>query len=71
MRKAFSSITKFGVAATGLGVAVTGVSFAADSVKKAMNFESQMSTIQALTGATDEQTKAMQQLALQQGALTK
>ncbi|WP_342428434.1 phage tail tape measure protein [Paenibacillus sp. FSL L8-0158] len=71
MRKAFSSITKFGVAATGLGVAVTGVSFAADSVKKAMDFESQMKTVQALTGATDEQTKAMQQLALEQGALTK
>lgn len=64
-------MVKFGAAATGLGVVTTGIAFAADSVKKAMSFESQMSTIQALTGATDEQTKAMQQLALQQGALTK
>ncbi|MGG1644147.1 phage tail tape measure protein [Paenibacillus sp. NRS-1782] len=64
-------MTKFGVAATGLGVATTGIAFAADSVKKAMDFESQMKTVQALTGATDEQTKAMQQLALEQGALTK
>ncbi len=71
LRKAMGGMLKFGAAATGLGVAVTGVSFAADSVKKAMDFESQMKTVQALTGATDEQTKAMQQLALEQGALTK
>lgn len=62
---------KFGAVAAGLGTAVSGVAIAGDSLKKAMDFESQMSTIQALTGATDEQTKAMQQLALQQGALTK
>ncbi|WP_134903470.1 phage tail tape measure protein [Paenibacillus polymyxa] len=71
LRKAMGGMLKFGAAATGLGVAVTGVGFAADSVKKAMDFESQMKTVQALTGATDEQTKAMQQLALEQGALTK
>lgn len=71
MRKAFGNMTKFGVAATGIGVATTGIAFAADSVKKAMDFESQMKTVQALTGATDAQTKAMQQLALEQGALTK
>ncbi|KAF6658861.1 MULTISPECIES: phage tail tape measure protein [Paenibacillus] len=71
LRRAMGGMVKFGAAATGLGVVTTGIAFAADSVKKAMSFESQMSTIQALTGATDEQTKAMQQLALQQGALTK
>nr|WP_283657562.1 phage tail tape measure protein [Paenibacillus sp. RC343] len=64
-------MTKFGVAATGIGVATTGIAFAADSIKKAMDFEAQMKTVQALTGATDEQTKAMQQLALEQGAATK
>ncbi|UBS85391.1 phage tail tape measure protein [Paenibacillus polymyxa] len=71
LRRAMGGMVKFGAAATGLGVVTTGIAFAADSVKKAMSFESQMSTIQALTGATDEQTKVMQQLALQQGALTK
>ncbi len=71
LRKAFGNMTKFGVAATGIGVATTGIAFAADSIKKAMDFEAQMKTVQALTGATDEQTKAMQQLALEQGAATK
>ncbi|MGG1641882.1 phage tail tape measure protein [Paenibacillus sp. NRS-1782] len=71
LRKAMGGMLKFGVAATGIGVATTGIAFAADSVKKAMDFEAQMKTVQALTGATDEQTKSMQALALQQGALTK
>ncbi|MFK4473681.1 hypothetical protein ABH897_003412 [Paenibacillus sp. RC73] len=71
LRKAMGGMLKFGVAATGIGVATTGIAFAADSVKKAMDFEAQMKTVQALTGATDEQTKAMQQLALEQGAATK
>ncbi|RCX22961.1 TP901 family phage tail tape measure protein [Fontibacillus phaseoli] len=55
--------------------ALAGVGFAAyagySSVKKAMSFEAQMSSIQALTGATKEQMQQMQLLALQQGALTK
>lgn len=41
------------------------------SLNKAMDFEAQMSSIQALTGATDAQMKSMQSLALQQGAQTK
>ncbi|MNW34423.1 Phage-related minor tail protein [compost metagenome] len=62
---------KFGAVAAGLGTAVSAVAIAGDSLKKAMDFESQMSTIKALTGATDTQMKQMQQLALQQGAETK
>ena len=41
------------------------------SAKKAMDFESQMSTIKALTGATSEQMAQMQKLALDMGANTK
>lgn len=62
---------KFGAVAAGLGTAVSAVAIAGDSLKKAMDFESQMSTIKALTGATDTQMKQMQQLALQQGSETK
>ncbi|GIP13986.1 hypothetical protein J1TS5_61560 [Paenibacillus macerans] len=71
LRKAMSSFAKFGVAATGMSVAVGGVALAADSVKKAMNFEAQMSSIKALTGATDKQMQQVQALALEQGAATK
>lgn len=65
------SLTKFGAAAAGIGAAVGGIAVVADSVKKAMDFESQMSTIKALTGSTDAQMKQMQALALEQGAITK
>lgn len=41
------------------------------SLNKAMDFEAQMSSIQALTGASDAQIQRMQTLALQQGAQTK
>jgi TP901 family phage tail tape measure protein len=51
--------------------AAAGVGLAFSSVNKAMDFESQMSTIKALTGATSEQMKQMQNLALQMGAKTK
>jgi TP901 family phage tail tape measure protein len=51
--------------------AAAGVGLAFSSVNKAMSFESQMSTIKALTGATNEQMKQMQNLALQMGAKTK
>lgn len=42
-----------------------------NSAKKAMNFEAQMSSIQALTGLTDSEMKKMEQLALEMGAKTK
>jgi len=41
------------------------------AVKKTMDFESEMSTIKALTGATNSQMKQMQDLAIQTGAKTK
>lgn len=41
------------------------------SVKKAMNFESQMSTIKALTGASGAEMKQMTDLAMEMGAKTK
>jgi TP901 family phage tail tape measure protein len=53
---------------TGVAGAV-GVAFA--STKKAMDFESEMSTIQALTGSTNAQMKDMSKLALDMGAKTK
>lgn len=71
LSRAMGGMMKFGAVAAGLGTAVSAVAIAGDSLKKAMDFESQMSTIKALTGATDTQMKQMQQLALQQGAETK
>ncbi|MGP0579200.1 phage tail tape measure protein [Paenibacillus peoriae] len=71
LRNAMGGVLKFGAAAAGLGAAVSAVAIAGNSMKKAMDFESQMSSIQALTGATDKQMQQMQTLALQQGALTK
>lgn len=50
-----------------LGPGVLGI----NSLKKAMNFETEMSTIQALAGLTGEQMIAMQNLALKMGAATK
>ncbi|SMF91206.1 phage tail tape measure protein, TP901 family, core region [Paenibacillus uliginis N3/975] len=41
------------------------------SLSKAMDFEAQMSSVQALTGATDKQMAQMQTLALEMGADTK
>lgn len=57
----------------GLGVAGVGAAgyLGATSIKKAMNFESELSTIKALTGATQAEMQRMQALALQQGAVTK
>jgi TP901 family phage tail tape measure protein len=53
---------------TSAGAVVAG-GFSA--VKKSMDFESEMSTIKALTGATGGQMKQMTNLALQMGAKTK
>ena len=56
----------------GLLVGAAGaVGVAFSSVNKAMDFESQMSTIKALTGATNDQMAQMQKLALDMGAKTK
>ncbi|ASR46832.1 hypothetical protein B4V02_09135 [Paenibacillus kribbensis] len=71
LSKAMGGMVKFGAAAGLLGSAVSAVAVAGNSVKKAMDFESQMSTIKALTGSTDEQMKQMQKLALEQGMATK
>ncbi|MDR7001558.1 phage tail tape measure protein [Neobacillus niacini] len=54
-----------------LAGAAGAVGVAFSSVNKAMDFESQMSTIKALTGATNEQMAQMQKLALDMGAKTK
>ncbi|WP_025717906.1 phage tail tape measure protein [Paenibacillus sp. 1-18] len=71
LNRAMGGMVKFGAAAGLLGSAVSAVAVAGDSVKKAMDFEEQMSTIKALTGSTDAQMKQMQQLALEQGMATK
>lgn len=58
-----------------LGIGAIGVGAAGylgySSLNKAMDFEAQMSTIKALTGATQAEMKKMQALALEQGAQTK
>lgn len=64
---AFGKLAKYG----GLAVAGTAVYAGYSSVKKAMDFEAQLSTIQALTGATDTEMAKMQTLALKMGAATK
>jgi len=51
--------------------AAAGVGVAMASINKAMSFESQMSTIKALTGATGAEMAQMQKLALDMGAKTK
>ncbi|WP_337102326.1 phage tail tape measure protein [Paenibacillus sp. YIM B09110] len=78
LRNATSSLVGFGAKMTGVGAAMaaltagmTGVAVATSSIKKAMSFESQMSTIAALTGATADEMAKMQTLALKMGASTK
>ncbi|MEC0328676.1 phage tail tape measure protein [Paenibacillus macerans] len=71
LRGVMGSFAQFTAAATGASVAIGGVALAADSVKKAMDFESQLSTIQALTGASNEEMAQMQTLALKMGSATK
>lgn len=76
-KKTFTSLSKMakgttlafaGLAAVGLGA---GIALLGSSMKKAMDFEAQLSSIQALTNATDAQMKSMQDLALLEGARTK
>ncbi|MGG4453217.1 phage tail tape measure protein [Brevibacillus porteri] len=52
-----------------VGAAAAGVAFS--SLNKAMDYEAQMSTIQALTGASNEEMKRMSDLAMKMGANTK
>ncbi|TPG84230.1 phage tail tape measure protein [Brevibacillus laterosporus] len=54
-----------------VALAAGGVASAFSSVNKAMDFESQMSSIKALTGASSTEMKQMSDLALEMGAATK
>lgn len=55
------------------GIAAIGTAgyVGAKSIGKAMDFEAQMSTIEALTGASSKEMAQMQSLALKMGATTK
>jgi TP901 family phage tail tape measure protein len=68
LRSGASEVVKQLGLITGAAGAV-GVAFL--SVKKAMDFETQMSTIKALTGATGAEMKQMTDLAMEMGAKTK
>ncbi|WP_339260186.1 phage tail tape measure protein [Paenibacillus sp. FSL R5-0713] len=71
LRSMTSHILKFGTAAAGIAAAAGTVAIVGDSIKKSMDFESQLQSIKALTGATDASMAKINALALQQGALTK
>jgi TP901 family phage tail tape measure protein len=58
-------------AIAGLGAGITAAAVAVKSLSKAMDFEAQMSSIAALTGATNKEMEQMQALALKMGAATK
>lgn len=55
----------------GIAGAVTSVGVAISSINKAMDFEAQLSSIKALTGATNQEMKSMSDLAMKMGAQTK
>lgn len=55
----------------GLALGAAAVGLAYSSLNKAMDFEAQMSTIKALTGASNEEMKRMNDLAIKMGANTK
>lgn len=75
LKKAFAGGIGFGLGTAlvkGVGNMVGAAGdFLGDSVKKAMDFEAQMSTIKALTGASSAEMAKMQTLALQAGSATK
>ncbi|WP_458412780.1 phage tail tape measure protein [Schinkia sp. CFF1] len=54
-----------------VGTAYAGTGLALNSVKKAMNFEEQLSSIKAVTGISAEQLSLVRQESLKQGAATK
>lgn len=69
-----SKIGKTAAAFSALGVAAAGVvagGLAFGGFKRAMDYEAQLSSIQALTGASAEEMKLMNALALEMGAKTK
>jgi len=68
---ALSQIGKITTAIGGMALAYKAVDTAMNSVKKAMSFEAQLSSIQALTGATNDEMAKMSSLALKMGADTK
>ena len=74
-RNAFGGLTSaIGSTAAQLGVvagAAGAVGLAFSGIQKAMDFESQMSTIKALTGASAAEMKKMTDLAMEMGAKTK
>jgi TP901 family phage tail tape measure protein len=77
-RRAMSSMasmaTKISGVSAAVGVLTSGLGSAAiatKSLSKALDFEAQMSTIKALTGATSTQMKQMEDLALTMGSKTK
>lgn len=56
----------------GITLATTGIGMSVgDTVSKAMNFEAQLSTIKALTGASKDEMMQVQSLAMEMGAKTK
>jgi TP901 family phage tail tape measure protein len=74
-RTSFSGVSSaLGAVATGLGIVTTaaaGVAAAFSSVNKVMDFEAQLSSIKALTGASSAEMEQMSKLALDMGAQTK
>lgn len=77
-RRAMASMASMATKITGVsaavGVLTAGLGTAAiatKSLSKALDFEAQMSTIKALTGATSTQMKQMEDLALTMGSKTK
>lgn len=68
-QKAFDTIGGLGKAITGMSIAgAAGLGLAA---KSAMNFESQLSSIKAVTGATNEEMAKISELATEMGEKTK
>lgn len=66
------TLGKIAVPAVAAGAAIGGLALALkSSASKAMDFESQLSTIQALTGASNKEMKSMSALALEMGSKTK
>jgi len=68
---ALGQLGKLTAAVGGVALAYKAVDTAMSSVKKAMDFEAQLSSIKALTGATADEMARMQKLALEMGAATK
>jgi len=68
---ALGSLSRVSLAGMGAVTALGPAFYLGASLKKAIDYESQLSSIQALTGLTNEQMNAMNKLALKLGADTK